>query len=109
MTQKRSIVTRHRRPSVFTYWTTKVFHPSRRYVLDRALLVRDHPGDPVRMIGAMADMTARVKAQIRINRLQAELVHVSCVSAMGTMGSALAHEINQPLATAGNYLLACAI
>lgn len=75
------------------------------YVFDRAYLIRDDGGNPVRMIGAMADITDRVEAQARINRLQAELVHVSRVSAMGTMGSALAHEINQPLAAAGNYLL----
>lgn len=75
------------------------------YVLDRAFLIRDDAGNPVRMIGAMADITDRVEAQARINRLQAELVHVSRITAMGTMGSTLAHEINQPLAAAGNYLL----
>ncbi|MXP41494.1 PAS domain S-box protein [Altererythrobacter soli] len=74
-------------------------------ILDRGFLLRDEAGNVVRMIGAMSDITERVEAQERINRLQAELVHISRISAMETMGSTLAHEINQPLTAAGNYLL----
>jgi PAS domain S-box-containing protein len=74
-------------------------------ILDRGFLLRDEAGTVVRMIGAMSDITERVEAQERINRLQAELVHISRISAMETMGSTLAHEINQPLTAAGNYLL----
>jgi two-component system sensor kinase FixL len=36
--------------------------------------------------------------------LQSELVHVSRLTAMGEMASALAHEINQPLAAISNYM-----
>jgi PAS domain S-box-containing protein len=75
------------------------------FVLARGFLIRDESGEVVRMIGAMSDITERVEAQERINRLQAELVHMSRISAMETMGSTLAHEINQPLTAAGNYLL----
>ena len=39
-----------------------------------------------------------------MKELQSELVHVSRVSAMGTMASTLAHEINQPLTAIANYL-----
>lgn len=74
------------------------------YVHDRAFIIRDDAGNAVRVIGAMSDIAERVEAQARINRLQSELAHVSRVSAMGTMASTLAHEINQPLAAAGNYL-----
>ena len=74
------------------------------WVHDRGFLQRDENGNPVRMIGAMSDISDRVQAQVRMKKLQAELIHVSRVSAMGTMGSALAHEINQPLAAAGNYV-----
>src|ERR1035441_9070026 len=35
---------------------------------------------------------------------QSELVHVSRLSAMGEMASALAHELNQPLAAISNYM-----
>lgn len=44
------------------------------------------------------------KARDRLNQLQAELIHVSRVSAMGTMASTLAHELNQPLTAVTNYL-----
>lgn len=75
------------------------------YILDRGFLLRDEAGAVRRMIGAMSDITERMEAQERINSLQAELVHISRISAMETMGSTLAHEINQPLTAAGNYLL----
>lgn len=39
-----------------------------------------------------------------MKELQAELIHVSRVSAMGTMASTLAHELNQPLTAIANYL-----
>ena len=73
-------------------------------VLDRGFIFRDADGVPTRMIGAMADMTARVEAERRLHELQTELIHVSRVSAMGTMASALAHEINQPLTSIANYV-----
>jgi two-component system sensor kinase FixL len=74
------------------------------YILDRGFLVRNSEGQAVRMIGAMVDMSQRVEAQQRFHLLQAELIHVSRVSAMGTMASALAHELNQPLTAIANYV-----
>ncbi len=38
-------------------------------VLDRAIIVRNGAGAPVRVIGAMMDITARKQAEIRINHL----------------------------------------
>jgi two-component system sensor kinase FixL len=52
----------------------------------------------------MADLTERHRAEAEIRRMQAELIHVSRVSAMGAMASALAHELNQPLAAVANFL-----
>ncbi len=43
----------------------------------------------------------------RLNELRSELIHVSRVSELGQMVSALAHEVNQPLTAVGNYLRAC--
>ena len=51
-----------------------------------------------------AEMLARIDANDRINQMQAELIHVSRVSAMGTMASAIAHELNQPLTAVMNYV-----
>lgn len=44
------------------------------------------------------------EASSRVQQLQAELIHVSRVSAMGTMASTLAHELNQPLTAIVNYV-----
>jgi two-component system sensor kinase FixL len=54
--------------------------------------------------GFIRDLTRRHDTERRMKELQSELVHVSRVSAMGTMASTLAHEINQPLTAIANYL-----
>lgn len=54
--------------------------------------------------GFMRDLTERQRAELRLKELQSELIHVSRVSAMGTMASTLAHELNQPLTAVANYL-----
>lgn len=54
--------------------------------------------------GFIRDVTEQHAAETRLQQLQTELLHVSRFSAMGQMGSALAHEINQPLAAILNYL-----
>jgi len=54
--------------------------------------------------GFVRDLTHRDETERRMKELQSELVHISRVSAMGTMASTLAHEINQPLTAISNYL-----
>ena len=54
--------------------------------------------------GFVRDLTERLAAEARFGELQAELMHVSRLSAMGEMASGLAHELNQPLAAAVNFL-----
>lgn len=54
--------------------------------------------------GFIRDLTERQLAEARLQELQTELVHVSRLTALGEMASALAHEINQPLAAVTNYL-----
>jgi two-component system sensor kinase FixL len=53
--------------------------------------------------GFVRDLSERQVTEARLQELQAELVHVSRLTAMGEMASTLAHELNQPLAVA-NYL-----
>lgn len=55
-------------------------------------------------LGVMHDLTIRQGAYRRLHAVQAELAHVARISQMGTLASALAHEINQPLAAIGNYV-----
>ncbi len=56
--------------------------------------------------GFIRDLTERQRTRMRLQELQAELSHVSRLSEMGQMASALAHEVNQPLTAASNYLQA---
>ena len=54
--------------------------------------------------GFIRDLTERQKTEARLQELQAELVHISRLTAMGEMASTLAHELNQPLSAIANYL-----
>ena len=73
-------------------------------VLDRGFIIRDADGRAIRAVGAIADLTERHRAEAEIRRMQAELIHVSRLSAMGAMASTLAHELNQPLAAVTNFV-----
>jgi len=53
--------------------------------------------------GFIRDVTERQEAQLRLHELQSELAHVGRISEMGTLASALAHELNQPLTAVANY------
>lgn len=57
-------------------------------------------------IGILRDARPRADYEERLAELQAELVHMARVSAMDEMGSAIAHELNQPLTAAILYLQA---
>jgi len=54
--------------------------------------------------GFVRDLTDKQRAEFRLQELQSELIHVARLSAMGTMASTLAHELNQPLTAIANYL-----
>jgi two-component system sensor kinase FixL len=53
--------------------------------------------------GFIRDLTEIQRAERRLNDLQGELSHISRVSAMGSLASALAHELNQPLTAIASY------
>jgi len=61
-------------------------------------------GDARFFTGFIRDLTERQETEARVQELQAELVHMSRLTAMGEMASALAHELNQPLAAIANYM-----
>ena len=54
--------------------------------------------------GFIRDITQRQQSEARLQELQAELIHVSRLTAMGQMASALAHELNQPLLAIVGYM-----
>lgn len=54
--------------------------------------------------GFIRDLTERESAERRLRDMQSELTHVSRLTALGEMASALAHELNQPLSAIANYV-----
>jgi len=66
--------------------------------------MREGSGVVVTIAGTLQDVTERKAAEIRLRDLRAELFQVSRQSAMGQMGSTLAHELNQPLTAILNYV-----
>ena len=55
-------------------------------------------------IGFVRDLTRRQDNERLLHEVQSELLHISRLSTMGEMASALAHELNQPLSAVANYL-----
>jgi len=55
-------------------------------------------------IGIIRDLTRREREKREFEQLQEEHFHLSRSAAMNEMGSAIAHELNQPLAATSNYL-----
>jgi two-component system sensor kinase FixL len=55
--------------------------------------------------GFIRDLSERQQTEARLQELQTELIHISRLSAMGEMASALAHELNQPLSAIANYMM----
>jgi two-component system sensor kinase FixL len=53
--------------------------------------------------GFIRDISDRVAAQARANKLQQELSHVARLSAMGEIASMIVHELNQPLTAIANF------
>ena len=59
-----------------------------------------------RFVGFVRDLTELRERERALHEVQSELLHVSRLSTMGAMASALAHELNQPLTAVTNYLQA---
>jgi two-component system sensor kinase FixL len=53
--------------------------------------------------GFVQDLTERTEFEARLEQMKSELIHVSRLSAMGTMASTLAHELNQPLTAISSF------
>lgn len=61
-------------------------------------------GSRLYFVGLAVDLTERQHTDARLAALQGELIHASRLSLMGTMASAMAHELNQPLSAITNYI-----
>ena len=69
--------------------------------------LRDDENAPL-FIGTLHDLTEALRARERIEELQSELMQVARASAVGEMGSALAHELTQPLSAVSGFVEASA-
>lgn len=54
--------------------------------------------------GFVRDLTQANATRDRLAELQAELLHLARVGAMGSMAATLAHELNQPITAVANYV-----
>jgi PAS domain S-box-containing protein len=69
-----------------------------RWIASHGRVEFDSHGKPLRLRGASRDFTARKESEREMHLLRQEIAHVDRISMMGQLASALAHEINQPLA-----------
>lgn len=63
-------------------------------------LVADGTRDPdgqLEYIGAIQDITERRLSEQALDKLRAELAHVTRVTSLGALAASIAHEVNQPL------------
>jgi PAS domain S-box-containing protein len=68
-----------------------------RWMAGRGRVEFNSEGKPTRMRGVSLDITEHWHAEQELQQLRQEIAHVSRVSMMGQLASALAHEISQPL------------
>ena len=77
------------------------------FVEERALVVRNAAGQPIRMLGAMQDVSEQKRAEAASAGLEAQLRESQKMEAIGTLAGGIAHDFNNILATIlGNTELA---
>jgi PAS domain S-box-containing protein len=77
-----------------------------KYVHAVARAVKDASGS-FAFVGAVTDITARKRAEEELHQAQANLAHVTRVTALGELTASIAHEVNQPLAAVVTNAAAC--
>jgi two-component system sensor kinase FixL len=81
--------------------------PERSHYVDFAYQpVKDDAGRVVGILCTGYDVTEKWRARQETEQLRHRVLHASRVNAMGSMAMTLAHELNQPLAAASNYVAA---
>jgi len=88
-------------------WRVRGTDGSYRWCLARAAKRLDHDGDEIVWYGTLEDVQERHEAEEGYRRAEAELAHVSRLSAMGAMATAIAHDLNQPLTAIAQYVRGC--
>jgi two-component system cell cycle sensor histidine kinase/response regulator CckA len=68
------------------------------WVEDNGVYLKDVSGKPVRMLGAMKDITAQKEMEMEKNRITEKAMQAQKLEAIGTLASGIAHEFNNLLA-----------
>lgn len=69
--------------------------------------VRNANREMIYFVSQIQDISQRKHAEEYVRQHQLELAHVARINSMGELASALAHELNQPLAAIVNYTRGC--
>ena len=77
-----------------------------KHVHATAHAVTDASGD-IEFVGAVTDISSRKRAEAELHDAQADLAHVTRVTALGELAASIAHEVNQPLAAVVTNAAAC--
>lgn len=88
------------KPATFVHYATP---------LDRWFHVRAYPYSAKCFAALFLDISEQKKGEVEAQRIRRASLKASRLTAMGAMASTLAHELNQPLAAAANYLAAIKI
>jgi PAS domain S-box-containing protein len=78
-----------------------------RWLLIRAVPLRDETGKIVKWYGMSTDIEDRKRAEETLRKAQADLAHVARVTTLGELAASIAHEVNQPLSAIVNNGSAC--
>ena len=68
-----------------------------RWIAVYGQLERSMSGKPVLLRGVSMDVTERKQTEVELQNQRNQLAHITRVTSLGQLSSALAHEINQPL------------
>ena len=85
---------------------TALHKEGHEFPVELAVMVTSKVGNKC-FVAFIRDLTAEIAARDKIEILQNELLHLNRLNAMGTAAAMIAHELNQPLAAAANYLSGC--
>lgn len=79
---------------------------NRQYLVTKAPLHGPEPGRVAGIITLIQDVTAQRRTEAELRRAEGEMQRLGRRATAGAMASGLAHELNQPLTAATNYLRA---
>lgn len=69
-----------------------------KWIHSKGRTVYNAEGQAVRLVGVKMDVTARKLAELQVQEQRRTLAHLARVAVAGEISTALAHEVNQPLA-----------